>query len=110
MYLWGRGASADIPSSPSSSSSLSSTWDEEDLRSRYTLEYWEELYGRLRHARDPRSFDQEEVVRIVRLIAQLLMLGEGMEDERMFEFFGQRNLLPAFCQMTRCTICSLKTA
>lgn len=29
------------------------------------------------------------------------MLGEGMEDERMFEFFGQRNLLPAFCQMVR---------
>lgn len=37
----------------------------------------------------------------MRLIAQLLMLGEGMEDERMFEFFGQRNLLPAFCEMVR---------
>lgn len=54
-------ASADIPSSPSSSSSLSSTWDEGDLRSRYTLEYWEELYGRLHHARDPRSFDQVSI-------------------------------------------------
>jgi len=35
----------------------------------------------------------------VRLITQLLLYGEGLEDERMFEFFGQKNLLLAFCHM-----------
>ena len=47
------------------------------------------------------SFQQEEVVKIVRLITQLLLYGEGLEDERMFEFFGQKNLLLAFCHMVR---------
>jgi len=45
--------------------------------------------------------EQEEVVKILRLITQLLLYGEGLEDERMFEFFGQKNLLLAFCHMVK---------
>ncbi|KAM3569435.1 hypothetical protein VYU27_008478 [Nannochloropsis oceanica] len=105
MFLWGKGYGSSVAdvasSSSSSSSSTSSTYEGDDLADLYSPSYWVELHERMLLARHPRFYDAAEVVKIVHLITQLLLYGEGLQDERMFEFFGQKDLLLTFCQMAR---------